>query len=171
MKVLDEASRTGVVRRLGAKARTPGQRGLPKPEVNEARLSRYGIEGDYNVYRQTRRGGDPDMALLLIPLETLEEIRREGWPVAPGDLGENVTVSGLPYESLRPPRKLRLGKVLIQTTRACEPCDNLFELPYVGASRGAAFLKALLGRRGWYARVLEEGLLHKGDPIELLEVE
>jgi MOSC domain-containing protein YiiM len=162
-------NRAGTVVRLGAKPKAAGERGLPKPELGEAKISLGGIENDYNLYRQTQKGGDPDMALLLLPAETLDELRREGWPVRPGDLGENVTTSGISYESLRPPRRLRLGTVVAQTSRPCEPCDNLFLLPYVGRERGPSFLKVMLGRRGWFARVLVPGLVRKGDPIDLLD--
>jgi len=159
---------TGRVVRLGAKSRVPGEHGLPKPELALAHIGREGVEGDYNLYRQTKKGGDPEMALLLMPQETLDELRREGWPVEPGDLGENVTTSGIPYAALRPRRRLRLGSVIAETSRPCEPCDNLFLLPYVGRVRGPEFLKTTLGRRGWFATVLEPGIVRKGDPIELL---
>lgn len=160
---------SGVVVRLGAKAKVSGEHGLPKPELPEARIDREGVQGDYNLYRQTQKAGDPDMAVLLMPRETLEELRREGWPVSPGDLGENVTTSGIPYGALRPPCRLRLGSVVVQTSKPCEPCDNLFLLPYVGPARGPGFMKSLLGRRGWFARVLEPGRVKKGDRIVLLD--
>ena len=160
--------RAGVVLRLGAKPKVAGEHGLPKPELAEARIRFEGVESDYNLYRQTQKAGDPEMALLLMPKETLDDLRREGWPVQPGDLGENVTTSGIPYDALRPPQRLRLGGVVAQTSRPCEPCDNLFLLPYVGRTRGPEFLKATLGRRGWFARVVEPGVVRKGDPIVLL---
>ncbi len=93
----------GRVVRLGVKARTPGERGHPKPEVALVQVSRAGVAGDYNVWRQETKGGDPDYALLILPLETIEAFNREGWPVRPGDFGENVTSSGIPYPSFRPP--------------------------------------------------------------------
>ena len=160
--------RQGTVRRLGAKSRVEGEHGLPKPELPEARITVRGVDGDYNLYRETKRGGDPEMALLLLPEETIEELNRGGWPVRPGDLGENVTTSGIPYGRLAPPRQLRLGEVVVQTTKPCEPCDNLCLLPYVGRERGPAFLKAMLGRRGWFAKVVREGVVRKGDAIELM---
>jgi len=156
----------GTVLRLGAKPRVAGERGLPKPELAEARLLLSGVEGDYNLYRETQKAGDPDMALLLMPAETLAELAREGWPVRPGDLGENVTTSGISYDSLRPRRTLRIGRAVVQTSKACEPCDNLYALPYVGREKGPAFLKTMLGRRGWYARVVAEGRVRKGDAID-----
>ena len=157
----------GTVVRLGAKPKVPGEHGLPKPEVVEARIGPTGVERDYNLYRQTQRNGDPAMAVLLMPRETLEQLQREGWPVQPGDLGENVTTAGIPYEALRPPCRVRLGTVVLETAKPCEPCDNLFLLPYVGRERGPAFLKAMLGRRGWFARVVEAGSVRRGDRIQL----
>ena len=157
---------SGTVRRLGAKAKVAGEHGLPKPELLEARVTVRGVEGDYNLYRETSKAGDPAMALLLIPEETLEGLNREGWPVRPGDLGENITTSGIAYERLAPPRRLQIGEAVVETTKPCEPCDNLYLLPYVGRERGPAFLKATLGRRGWFARVVREGNVRRGDRIE-----
>ncbi len=159
----------GEVFRLGAKGRAPGEHGLPKPELGTAVLSTDGVAGDYNLFRQTEKGGDPSMALLLVPLETIETLNGEGWPVRPGDLGENVTTRGIPYDALTPPCRLRLGTATIETTKACTPCDNLFLLPYVGPERGPAFLRATLDRRGWYARVVSGGQVRRGDLIERVE--
>jgi len=159
----------GTVRRIGAKPRTPHEHGLPKPEVLEASFRRSGVEGDYNVYRETERAGDPEMAVLLIPEETLSDLNRDGWPVRPGDLGENLTTAGIPYEAFQPSTRVRVGEAELQTSKPCTPCTNLYLLPYVGAARGPAFLKATLGRRGWYARVLEEGIVRRGDPVRLFD--
>jgi MOSC domain-containing protein YiiM len=164
----EESSTTGRVYRLGAKGPAAGERGLPKPELAEARVLRTGVEGDYNVYRETKRSGDPGMALLLLPKEVIDQLRAEGWPVSAGDLGENVTTEGIPYEALRPPRRLRLGGVVVETTKPCDPCDNLYLLPYVGPERGPGFVKTTLGRRGWFARVLAEGRVRRGDRVDLL---
>ena len=157
----------GTVVRIGAKGETPGERGLPKPERASARFLHAGVEGDFNVYRQQEKGGDPNMGVLLLPEETLSDLNGDGWPVRPGDLGENVTTSGIPYEALAPGRRIRIGEAVLETTKACDPCTNLYLLPYVGAERGPRFIKAMLGRRGWYARVVREGVVHRGDRIEV----
>jgi MOSC domain-containing protein YiiM len=87
--------------------------------------------------------------------------------VRPGDLGENVTTGGIPYDAFQPPKRVRVGGAILETTKPCTPCTNLYLLPYVGHAKGPAFLKATLGRRGWYARVLDEGTVRRGDPIEI----
>ena len=121
--------------------------------------------GDFNVYRHEEIGDDPDSAILIMPVEMIEELNSEGWPVKPGDLGENLTTSGIPYSSFSVGKTFTAGKVRLQISRACDPCDNLFLLPYVQKLRGPAFLKTMLGRRGWYARVVEEGWVKTGDPV------
>jgi MOSC domain-containing protein YiiM len=162
----DSLRHRGRVYQLNRKSHTPGQRGLPKIPVAEARVTIAGVEGDYNVYRHDVSRDDPAMAVLIVPLETLHEFDREGWPVRPGDLGENITSEGVPYGDFAPGGRFRIGGVLVEVTKPCTPCDNLFSLPYIGPERGPEFLRVTLNRRGWYTKVLEEGRIRKNDPIE-----
>lgn len=160
---------SGTVYRLGSKHRVPGEHGLPKPEVESARIVLTGLEGDYNVYRQEERKGDPEMALLFLPVETVRELNAEGWPVRPGDLGENVTTEGIETGRWRPGVHLRLGSVEATVSKICTPCANLHLLPYVGESKGPEFVRTMVDRRGWYASVARAGTVRKGDPIFLSE--
>lgn len=151
---------------LHRKAEVGGEHGLPKPSVPEAYISRAGIQGDFNRYRHEQKKDDPDMALLIIPRETLSELGREGWPVRSGDLGENITSEGIPYAAFAPGHRFRAGDVVLEVSKPCTPCDNLYLLPYVGPERGPEFLKVMLDRRGWYARVVREGRIRVGDTLE-----
>ena len=45
---------------------------------------------------------------------------------------------------------------------------NLSVLPYVGEEKVNDFIKTLVRRRGWYAEVMQEGIIKKGDSIEEL---
>jgi MOSC domain-containing protein YiiM len=157
---------SGRVYRLHRKPRTPGEHGLPKVPVDEVAITAAGLEGDYNVYRHDEKADDAGMAVLIVPHETLAELNREGWPVRPGDLGENICSVGIPYDAFVPGRRFRVGGVVLEITKPCTPCDNLFLLPYVGPSRGPEFLKVMLDRRGWYAKVVQEGRVRRDDPIE-----
>lgn len=159
----------GRVFELHRKPEAEGAHGLPKPTVAEAYISRAGVRGDFNRYRHEQKKDDPDMALLVIPRETLAELDREGWPVRSGDLGENITTEGIPYAAFAPGRRFRAGDVVLEISKPCTPCDNLYLLPYVGPERGPEFLKVMLDRRGWYARVVREGRVRGGDPIEAIE--
>ena len=156
---------TGVVLQLNVKPQTPGEHGLPKKPVASAMVTKRGVEGDFNVYRQEKLRGDPDSALLIMPIEKIRELNSEGWPIKPADIGENLTTSGIPYDSFAVGRIFTAGGVRFQISRACDPCTNLYLLPYVGKTKGPEFLKLMLGRRGWYARVLQEGRVNTGDRI------
>jgi MOSC domain-containing protein YiiM len=158
----------GRVAGLHVKAEVPSERGLPKPPVDAVRVLRSGLAGDFNRFRHEERHDDERMAVLFIPEETLGELNREGWPVRPGDLGENVLTSGVPYDAFVPGYAVHLGEAVLEVTKPCTPCDNLYLLPYVGPTRGPEFLKTMLDRRGWYARVVREGTVRRGDPIEIL---
>jgi MOSC domain-containing protein YiiM len=159
---------TGRVFELHRKPKTGTEHGLPKPATPEVRLTASGVVGDFNRYRHEERHDDPAMAILVLPMETIRELGDEGWPVRPGDLGENVTSEAIAYEDWRPGRKFRIGTAVISISKACVPCTNLYGLPYVGVARGPEFLKATLGRRGWYARVVGPGRVRTGDEIRSL---
>ncbi|MFY9717418.1 MAG: MOSC domain-containing protein [Thermoplasmata archaeon] len=159
---------SGTVAGLHRKPEVPGERGLPKPSVPSLQVSARGADGDFNRWRSQERAGDEAMALLLIPMENIEELRREGWPIRLGDLGENVTTRGIPNLQFSPPCRLRVGEATVEISKPCDPCDNLLLLPYVGRSRGAEFLRTMIGRRGWYARVVVPGEIRVGDSIRSL---
>lgn len=154
-----------VITQINVKPNAPGERGLPKKPVRRANVTKAGVEGDYNKYRHEELADDPDSALLLMPMEMIDQLNSEGWPIKPGDLGENFTTKGIPYDAFVVGRKFIAGGVHLQISRPCDPCDNLFLLSYVGESRGPEFLKSMLGRRGWYARILDEGAVRTGDTI------
>jgi MOSC domain-containing protein YiiM len=152
---------------LHRKPEVLGERGLPKPSVAEAFVSFAGVAGDFNLYRHREKRDDPEMALLIMPSETLAELNREGWPVRSGDLGENITTEGIPYNAFAPGRRFRAGEMEFEVSKACTPCDNLFLLPYVGGARGPDFLRTMRDRRGWFARVVVEGWVRVGDRLEV----
>jgi MOSC domain-containing protein YiiM len=158
---------TARILQLSIKSRTPGEFGLPKRAVTELGVTARGAEGDYNDYRTRSLDGDPDQAILVITEEVLTGLRSEGWPVAPGDLGENITLAGVAESSLRPGTRLLLGEVSLEITRRCDPCTELHSLPYVGRTRGVEFVKTMVDRRGWYARVLTAGAVRLETPVQV----
>lgn len=156
----------GRVARIHVKPQTPGERGFPKHAVLRAAVSAVGLDGDFNRHRTERRAGDPSKAVLLMPEEMLRQLALEGWPIAPGDLGENFTTSAIAYDDYALGSRWRIGAhVVLEISERCDPCRNLALLSYVGAERLNAFMRALLDRRGWYARVLAEGDVTVGDDI------
>ncbi|MGH9340262.1 MAG: MOSC domain-containing protein [Acidobacteriota bacterium] len=152
------------------KPETSGERGLPKYPVESAQVTEKGLISDFNRWREEMRPDDyMDQAILLMPLEMIRELNRQGWPIQPGDLGENVTTSGIDYADFKIGHRYQLGpEVLIQISKACLPCRILHVLPYIGVQIGPEFVKVLKDRRGWYARVLKGGRIRRGDVIRLL---
>jgi MOSC domain-containing protein YiiM len=159
----------GRIVQLRLKPREGRARGLPKRPVPALTITAEGVRGDFNRWRTEKADGDPDQAVLLIGEETLAELRAEGWPVQRGDLGENLTIADLPTGALHPGVQVRLGEVVLEVSKACDPCTVLYSLPYVGVDRGAAFLRALKGRRGWYARVIQGGTVNANLPVQVAE--
>ena len=157
----------GRIVQLHRKPKEGRARGLPKRAVPELTITPAGVEGDYNRWRTEEADGDPDQAVLLLAEEILSALQSEGWPVRAGELGENLTVAGLPPDALQPGAQVRLGEVLLEVSKPCDPCIVLYGLPYVGTERGPAFLRTLQGRRGWFARVLRGGTVRPDTPVEV----
>ena len=157
----------GTVYQLNVKPQTLGEPGLPKQPVESAEVTLRGIVGDYNGYRTVKKKGNPNHAVMPIPLETLGELGVEGWPVEPGHLGENITTLGVPYNFFEMSEQYTIGVsgTRIEITEPCTPCTKLGVLPYVG-DKVNDFIKTLVGRRGWYAKVIREGRITQGDSID-----
>jgi MOSC domain-containing protein YiiM len=147
------------IHQINVKPNRANEHGIPKTSVISAILSKSGIEGDYNNYRTIKKDQNPDMAVLVYPVETIHELNDEGWPIMPGDMGENFTISGIPHSHFSPNQQYQIGESLIEISFECDPCQNLSVLPYVGKPKINEFIKTLMHRRGWYARVLKEGLI------------
>ncbi len=162
MTEINPSSASGRIVRLQRKPREGRSRGIPKRPVDELVITAEGVEGDFNRWRTEKAAGDPDQAVLLLSEEILTGLRAEGWPVGPGDLGENLLLAGLPADALTPGARLRAGEVELQISKRCDPCVVLYGLPYVGQERGPAFVRTMRGRRGWFARVVRGGVLRVG---------
>lgn len=158
---------SGAIIQINVKPKVVGEVGLPKKPVQEAVITKNGVSGDYNNYRQEKLGGTPDQAVLIMTVDKLQYLNSLGWPIKHGDLGENFTVAGISYNDFKPGSKFKIGSdVVIQVTKACQPCSNLGCLSYVGKEKVKEFIQLMRDQRGWYARVLSEGIVKQGDPIK-----
>jgi MOSC domain-containing protein YiiM len=99
-----------------------------------------------------RPGGQRQV--LLVDRETLDAME-----LAPGILRENITTDGINVNGLAPGQKLRVGEARLEVSAVCGPCD-LMEKIRPGLRR------ELYGRRGMLCRVIEGGIIRRGDPIE-----
>lgn len=53
--------------------------------------------------------GDPERAVCLYAMEAIEALHADGHAVAPGSLGENLTIAGLDWPSVVPGSRLRVA--------------------------------------------------------------
>lgn len=130
------------------------------------------MSGDFHAHPAIH--GGPEKAVLLIALETIEELVSKGYPVYPGAMGENLTVRGLDFRQLRPGQRLRAGEAEIELTTIRRPCSGLDV--YGAGLRKEIFDAAVKAgdpssprwsKSGFYARVLRPGVLRPGDIISL----
>ncbi len=148
---------------INQKPKSKGKPGLPKTPTDVAIVTENGLEGDFNNFRNTKKENDPNMALMILSYDIIKNLNIEGWPVKPGDLGENLTFSNITYSKFSPSQRYRIGEIEIEISFICDPCATLKHLPYIGNRKVKDFIKTLVGRRGWYAKVLKHGKIKKGD--------
>ncbi|WP_143529263.1 MOSC domain-containing protein [Rubrobacter xylanophilus] len=98
----------------------------------------------------------------LISAEDLDHIEDEfGISVKNGEHRRNLVVRGLDLSSLRG-RRFRVGEAVLEYDRPRPPCRHVQDLSEPGMTR------ALKGRGGICARVVEAGRIRAGDRIEPL---
>lgn len=140
--------------------------GVPKLPVAEAVLTPTGLVGDRQAHPDIH--GGPDRALCLYSLERIEALRAEGHPIAPGSVGENVTVAGLDWAQLAAGTRLALGdEVVVEITKPANPCNSI-----AGSFAGGEFKRIAQklhpGESRLYARVLQTGRLAVGQTVRVL---
>jgi len=137
---------------------SPG--GIPKRPIGVGEVNADGIAGDGHNHEKHIT---PLQAVLLIDIEDIEDLRREGYRVYPGAMGENLTCRGLDADALRAGDRLRFsGGLVLEITKPRKPC-------YVLDAIDPVLKKIIVGRAGMYARVIEARPIRAGETIELLQ--
>jgi MOSC domain-containing protein YiiM len=140
--------------------------GVPKLAVNEARVDVAGLSGDWQKNR--KHHGGPDRAVCLYSMERIEALRGEGHPIAPGSIGENLTLAGLAWERLVTGSRLRVGgDVLLEVTSYTVPCRTIAGA-FVGGRSVRVSQKLHPGWSRLYARVVAPGAVRVDDPVALV---
>jgi MOSC domain-containing protein YiiM len=140
-----------------------GKTGIYKKPVDASvQITSYGIPEDAVVDKKHHGGLDQAVYVYGVPdyewwSNTL------GRELAPGTFGENLTIADLESGRLRIGDRLQVGPVTLQVTAPRIPCGTL------AARMGdPQFIKRFrdAGRPGVYCRVLEEGQVRAGDPVD-----
>ncbi|MEA2710653.1 MAG: hypothetical protein QOF78_3254 [Phycisphaerales bacterium] len=134
--------------------------GVPKRPVDTARVTRDGVEGD--AQKNLKYHGGPNRAVCIFSTELYAELRGEGIDVDRGAFGENFTTEGIDLRSLAKGDRLRVGDCLVEITDVRVPCNTLKKW-------SAKLPSAIVGRSGWVAKVVAEGVVKPGDAIEVLQ--
>ena len=134
--------------------------GIPKLPINPAQVTFRGLVGDGHHHE---KHNNPDQAVCMQDIELLRELSQEGFPVAAGIIGENLTVKDLNVQQLPPGSILEFsGGVVLELTKERKPC-------YVLDAVHPQLKERIVGRCGFYAKVLQEGILEVGATIHLID--
>ena len=155
---------TGVVLQISVSAG-----GVPKRAIDRGIVWEEGIEGDRQA--DLRAHGGPSRAVCLYSFEVIERLRAEGHPIGPGSTGENLTVGALDWSLVVPGVELRVGaEVHLEVTAYTTPCwknARWFKDGDIGRMSQARHP----GESRVYARVLNGGAIHVGDPVDLMPLD
>ena len=150
-----------------------------KPVVDEIVLIEgWGIEGDSHagvtVQHRSRVARDPTQPNLrqvhLIHDELFDEVASAGYPVEPGQLGENVTTHGIDLLALPTDTLLHLGsEAIVRVTGLRNPCQQIngFEPGLLREVLGRAEGGTVERKGGVMAVVIAGGIVRAGDEIRV----
>ena len=135
-----------------------------QPVAGRVRVGALGLEGDEQADRENH--GGPEMALCVYPSEHYPYwAERLGLEMPPAAFGENLTTSGVVETSLEIGAVLRAGDALVQVSQPRAPC---FKLAGRHREKRLALWVQQTRYTGWYFRVLEEGTVAAGDPLDVV---
>lgn len=139
---------------------------LKDPVAGPVMLRLANLEGDRQA--DPRVHGGPEMAVLAYSAEHYPLWRAElGIPeMGPGGFAENFTVSGQDEETVCIGDRYRVGGAVVQVSQPRGPC---YKISYRWRRPDLLGRCEASGRHGWYLRVLEEGPVEAGQPLELLD--
>jgi MOSC domain-containing protein YiiM len=148
------------------------------PALSIRLLKNLGVAGDGHmgktVKHRSRVRRDPTAPNLrqvhLIHAELFDELRAKGFDVKPGDLGENVTTSGLDLLALPTGARLHLGlTALVEVTGLRNPCIQIdgFQKGLMAATLDKDDQGHLIRKAGIMAIVLNDGDVRPGDAVEV----
>jgi MOSC domain-containing protein YiiM len=135
-----------------------------RPVAGPVAVGRLGLAGDEQVDKVDH--GGYEQALYAYGREDLDWwVERVGRELPSGTFGENITTSGLEITGALIGEVWRFGSAVVQVTSPRIPC-----VVFAGWMDEHRWVKrfADAGRTGAYLRVLEEGQVSAGDPVEVL---
>ncbi len=152
---------------------TTGKTGIGKQPVRQAEVRApgpkhggdgSGLVGDY-IGDRRHHGGD-FQAVYAVAREEIDWWEAElGRELPDGRFGENLTTVGLDVDGALVGERWQVGEVLLEVTGPRVPCRT-----FAGAMGERRWVRRFTdhGRSGAYLAVVTGGVLHQGDPIEVV---
>jgi len=132
------------------------QKGESKSSVDSAELViNHGLRGDSHAGRDSRR------QVSLFSEEVLHQLQNSGFNIAPEDLQANLLVEKIDLDSLSSGTQLRIGETVIEITEPRLPCRSITRIDN-------RLPKLLYGRCGQLAKIVQGGMVHMRDKVEVL---
>jgi len=175
----DHLTRAAPAPRVAAVAATAGHRFSKQVRPAIRLLEGLGVEGDAHLgatvqHRSRLRRGRtlPNLRQVhLLPTELFDELRAAGHPVAPGDLGENVTTTGVDLLELPTGTVLALGaEAEVEVTGLRNPCRQIedFQAGLLGQVLSRDQDGTVRRRSGVMGVVRRGGAVRAGDHVTVL---
>ncbi|MGH2827181.1 MAG: MOSC domain-containing protein [Actinomycetota bacterium] len=152
---------------------------MTKPNRESIRLlTGLGVEGDahigQSVKHRSRVARDPSQPNLrqvhLIHAELLQELGDDGFVLTPGQLGENITTSGIDLLGLPAGARLLIGEsAVVEVTGLRNPCTQLdgIQPGLMAATLGQDENGVLIRKAGVMSIVRSDGEVRPGDLIQV----
>lgn len=135
-------------------------------EPVEGRVAVRGVNLGGDDQADRRVHGGPDKAIYAYATEDYAWWADQGDDVGPGTFGENLTTEGLDLSNAVLGERWRVGSALLEVAQPREPCFKL------GIRMGSAAFRdrfADADRPGAYLRIIEDGEVGAGDPVEVID--
>lgn len=151
---------------LGEQRGRPVMSGIRKdPATTETLdLGPTGLDGDGQADLSVH--GGVDKAVYVYPSEHYRAWEQDGFALADGRVGENISTQGRTEAEVRIGDVWRWGEALLQVSQPRAPC---FKLGMHTGRKDVIPAMQRTGRCGWYLRVLETGTVPTRGPMELVE--
>lgn len=144
--------------------------GVPKLPVDAAAVGPLGLLDDAHSEPEPIHGG-PNQAVCLYAQEAIERVRADGHQAFPGSFGENLTLVGIDWASLKAGDRLVFGEgdaaLELKLTSPAGPCQTIAHW-FVEARIARISPKVNPKDARWYARVLREGEVAPGMQVQLV---
>ena len=152
---------TGIV--ISTNSSTDG--GIPKFQKDFIEIYQYGVVGDFHSGKNNFHANKNNInrQITIVSNEILKLINESiGEKLFPGSLGENILVEGLGYlEDIENGTKIKFGNnVILEITDQNQPCSTLNSID-------KRILKLIIGKRGLLAKVINTGMIKKGDKVQI----